>query len=50
MPRLAATERMMLLLVSVSGMGKTGALASLAKAGYSLRILDFEADSDSHPY
>ena len=42
MPRLAATERMMLLLVSDSGMGKTGALASLAKAGYSLRILDFD--------
>ena len=42
MPRLTATERMMLLLVSDSGMGKTGALASLAKAGYSLRILDFD--------
>jgi hypothetical protein len=33
---------MMLLLVSDSGMGKTGALASLARAGYSLRILDFD--------
>jgi hypothetical protein len=42
MPRLTATERMMLLLVSDSGMGKTGALASLARAGYSLRILDFD--------
>lgn len=35
-------SRMMLLLVSDSGMGKTGSLASLAKAGYSLRILDFD--------
>jgi len=42
MPRLTPTERMMLLLVSDSGMGKTGALASLARAGYSLRILDFD--------
>jgi hypothetical protein len=33
---------MMLLLVSDAGMGKTGALASLARAGYSLRILDFD--------
>jgi hypothetical protein len=33
---------MMLLLVSDSGMGKTGSLASLARAGYSLRILDFD--------
>ena len=42
MPKLTAAQRMMLLLVSDSGMGKTGALASLARAGYSLRILDFD--------
>lgn len=35
-------DRLMLLLVSDSGMGKTGSLASLAKAGFSLRILDFD--------
>lgn len=35
-------SRLMLLLVSDSGMGKTGSLASLAKAGYNLRILDVD--------
>ena len=35
-----------LLLIGESGSGKTSALASLAKAGYKLRILDFDAGSD----
>lgn len=38
-------SRLMLLLMSDSGMGKTGALASLARAGYNLRILDFDNGS-----
>lgn len=45
-----------MLLVGDSGVGKTGALASLAKAGYALRILDFDNGCDilfnalrSHP-
>jgi len=35
-----------LLLIGDSGSGKTGALASLAKAGYEVRILDFDAGAD----
>lgn len=35
-----------MLLIGDSGTGKTGALASLAKAGYNLRILDFDAGLD----
>jgi hypothetical protein len=35
-----------LLLIGDSGSGKTGALASLAKAGYSLRIMDYDNGSD----
>lgn len=35
-----------LLLIGDSGSGKTGALASLAKAGYNLRILDLDAGLD----
>lgn len=40
----AATTK--LLLIGDSGMGKTGALASLAAAGYRLRILDFDNGLD----
>lgn len=35
-----------LLVVADSGFGKTGALASLAKAGYNLRIIDFDNGLD----
>lgn len=35
-----------MLLIGDSGSGKTGALASLAKAGYNLRILDFDNGLD----
>lgn len=35
-----------LLLIGESGVGKTGALASLIKAGYKLRILDFDNGLD----
>lgn len=35
-----------LLFIGDSGSGKTGALASLAEAGYNLRILDFDAGLD----
>jgi hypothetical protein len=35
-----------MLLIGDSGSGKTGALASLAKAGYNLRIMDFDAGLD----
>lgn len=36
-----------MLLMGDSGTGKTGALASLAKAGYNLRILDYDNGLDS---
>jgi hypothetical protein len=45
MPALSAHHRSSstkLLLIGDSGAGKTGALASLAAAGYNLRILDFD--------
>ena len=38
-----------MLLIGESGSGKTGALASLAKAGYKLRILDFDSGLDILP-
>ena len=38
-----------LLLIGESGTGKTGALASLAQAGYKLRILDFDSGLDVLP-
>ena len=37
-----ASEVTKLLLVGDSGSGKTSSLASLANAGYNLRILDFD--------
>lgn len=49
MPNLSnhsATKIGKVLLVGNSGSGKTGALASLAKAGYNLRIADFDAGAD----
>jgi hypothetical protein len=36
-----------MLLIGDSGAGKTGALASLAKAGYNIRVLDFDAGIDT---
>lgn len=45
MPKLTADlseSRIKLLLIGDHGSGKTGALASLARAGYNLRILDFD--------
>jgi len=36
-----------LMLIGSSGSGKTGALASLVKAGYKLRVLDFDNGLDS---
>ena len=36
-----------MLLIGASGTGKTGALASLAKAGYNLRIIDFDNGLES---
>jgi hypothetical protein len=41
-----ATERATMLLLGDSGAGKTGSLASLANAGYKLRILDFDNGLD----
>ncbi len=38
-----------MLLIGESGSGKTGALASLARAGYKLRILDFDNGLDILP-
>lgn len=38
-----------MLLIGESGSGKTGALASLAKAGYNLNILDFDSGLDILP-
>ena len=35
-----------MLLIGASGSGKTGALASLAAAGYKLRILDYDNGLD----
>lgn len=49
MPTLTAHQSSVttkLLLLGDSGTGKTGALASLAKAGYNLRILDFDNGLD----
>lgn len=40
------TDRSVMLLLGDSGAGKTGALASLANAGYKLRILDFDNGLD----
>jgi hypothetical protein len=42
MAKLAAAEAARVLLLGASGGGKTGMLASLAVAGYNLRILDFD--------
>lgn len=41
-----SSETTKLLLIGDSGAGKTGALASLAKAGYNLRILDIDNGLD----
>lgn len=41
-----SAETTKLLLIGDSGSGKTGALASLVKAGYKLRILDFDNGLD----
>lgn len=49
MPSLTAhkeSKSIKLLLIGDSGSGKTGALASLAKAGYNIRILDFDNGLD----
>jgi hypothetical protein len=49
MPTLAnhhASKVSKMLLIGDSGSGKTGALASLANAGYNLRILDFDNGCD----
>lgn len=43
-------EPFKLLLIGDSGVGKTGALASLANAGYELFILDFDAGTDILKY
>ena len=39
---LSSTQLVKMLYVGVSGTGKTGSLASLVKAGYRLRVLDFD--------
>lgn len=44
-----SSETTKLLFIGSSGSGKTGALASLAKAGYNLRILDFDNGLDILP-
>ncbi|MCI0562514.1 MAG: ATP-binding protein [Nitrososphaera sp.] len=41
-----STQLTKLLLIGESGTGKTGSLTSLVKAGYKLRILDFDAGLD----
>ena len=49
MPKLtehASSSASKLLFIGDSGSGKTGALASLVKAGYELRILDFDSGLD----
>lgn len=48
MPSLSSrqAEPIKMLLLGDSGVGKTGALASLAKAGYSLKIADFDNGLD----
>lgn len=49
MPKLAdhpSSKLTKLLFIGDSGAGKTGALAALAKAGYNLRIVDFDAGCD----
>ncbi len=49
MPKLSApiaAKPIKLLLIGDSGTGKTGALMSLAKAGYNLRIMDFDSGVD----
>ena len=49
MPKLEnhqSTNITKMLLVGDSGSGKTGALASLAKAGFNLRIIDVDAGLD----
>ena len=45
--KLAANPAVRMLLMGYPGAGKTGALASLANAGFKLRILDFDGNPES---
>lgn len=45
--KMAGTTPVRMLLMGYPGTGKTGALASLANAGYKLRILDFDGNPQS---
>ena len=44
-----STQRAKLMIVGDSGSGKTASLASLANAGYNVRILDFDDGLDIPP-